>query len=140
MQPGGDGDVGDDETAASLLGWLAEQGYSRTAEVVDERENGNRLTRMLRGDCQVTVSRDRGQWYVEAGPPDRDGFDMNLWEAHLRGEQPSLEPQQFDAEARLLRNLLHEIERTLVLDAEAVESLDRFRAWVQEARWSSQAH
>lgn len=131
--------MGDDETAASLLGWLAEQGYTRTAEVVDERENGNRLTRVVRGGCQVTVSRDRGQWYVEAGPPDRDGFDMNIWESHLRGEQPALEPAPFDAEVRLLRNLLHEIERTLVLDADAVAELERYRTWVQESRWSSPA-
>lgn len=126
----------DDERAAGLLAWLEEQGYARGAEVVDERPAGNRMSRFVRGACQVTVTRDRGQWFVEAGPADSDGFDMNLWEAYLRDMQPPIEPAAFADEERLLRNVLHEIERTLVLDADAVPRLETLRAWRQEVRWS----
>ncbi len=128
----------DDETrAAGLVAWLVEQGYARVAELADTRPMGNRLIRMVRGTCQVTVSRDRGQWFVEAGPLESDGFDMNLWEAYLRDLQPAVEPAEFKDEARMLRNTLHEIERTLVLDDDAVSRLDALRTWRHEVRWSS---
>jgi len=126
----------DDERAAGLLAWLDAQGYTRGGEVVDERPAGNRMTRFVRGACQVTVSRDRGQWFVEAGPLDSDGFDMNLWEAYLRDMQPPIEPAAFADEERMLRNVLHEIERTLVLDSDAVPRLETLRSWRQEVRWS----
>ena len=126
----------DDERAAGLLAWLEGQGYARNGEVIDERPSGNRVTRFVRGTCQVTVSRDRGQWFVEAGPLDADGFDMNLWEAYLRDMQPPIEPAAFADEERMLRNVLHEIERTLVLDDEAVPRMETLRAWRQEVRWS----
>ncbi len=128
--------VEDEERAAGLLEWLEGQGYAHAADVADARPSGNRVTRMLRGGCQVTVSRDRGQWFVEAGPADVDGFDMNLWEAYLRDLQPEIEPTGFDVEDRLLRNLLHEIERTLVLDGDALGRLDALRSWRHELRWS----
>jgi len=128
--------VDDDERAAGLLAWLEAQGYTRSAEVVDERPAGNRMSRFVRGACQVTVSRDRGQWFVEAGPLDSDGFDMNLWEAYLRDMQPPIEPAAFADDERLLRNVLHEIERTLVLDSDAVPRLETLQAWRQEVRWS----
>jgi hypothetical protein len=127
----------DDDRAAGLVDWLQEQGYTRTAEVADVRPSGNRVTRMVRGACQVTVSRDRGQWYVDVGPLDVDGFDMNLWEAYLRDVQPAIEPTPFLDDDRLLRNVLHEIERTLVLDDTAVRRLETLRTWRHEARWSS---
>lgn len=126
----------DDDRAARLLDWLQEQGYARAAEVVDERPAGNRMVRMVHGACRVTVTRDRGQWFVEIGPPDIDGFDLNLWEAYLRDMQPALEPPSFADDDRLLRNVLHEIERTLVLDGDAVARLETLRAWRHEARWS----
>lgn len=126
----------DEERALSLLAWLEEQGYTRSVEVVDERPAGNRTTRLVRGACQVTLSRDRGQWFVEAGPLDSDGYDMNLWEAYLRDLQPPVEPAAFVDEERMLRNVLHEIERTLVLDDQAVPRLETLRTWRQEVRWS----
>ena len=126
----------DDERATGLVAWLEGQGYTRSAEVVDARPAGNRVTRLVRGACQVTVNRDRGQWFVEAGPLDSDGFDMNLWEAYLRDLQPPVEPAAFADEERMLRNVVHEIERTLVLDADAVSRLMALRAWRNEARWS----
>jgi len=126
----------DDERAAELVAWLEAQGYGRVAEVADARPSGNRVTRMVRGACEVTVSRDRGQWFVEAGLPDVDGFDMNLWEAYLRDLQPDIEPAAFDVEDRMLRNLLHEIERTLVLDSDALGRLETLRSWRREVRWS----
>jgi hypothetical protein len=132
--------VGDDQTAAELLAWLEQQGYAQASTVVDEGHPGNRLTRMERGGCRVTVARDRGQWYVDAGPDDRDGFDMNLWEAYLRSQDPPVEPATFEDDARQLRNLLHEIERTLVLDEGAVGHLEGLDAWRQDRRWSAQAY
>jgi hypothetical protein len=126
----------DDERAAELVAWLEAQGYGRVAEVADARPSGNRVTRMVRGACEVAVSRDRGQWFVEAGLPDVDGFDMNLWEAYLRDLQPDIEPAAFDVEDRMLRNLLHEIERTLVLDSDALDRLETLRSWRHEVRWS----
>ena len=131
--------MGDADTATSLLAWLAEQGYETTAEVAGAGAGGNRLTRLVRGTCQVTVSRDRGQWYVEAGPVDRAGFDMNIWEAYLREQLPPPEPMPFADEVLLLRNVLFEIERTVNLDDDAVARLDALQEWVQETRWSSHA-
>jgi hypothetical protein len=131
-------DEDDAGRAGELLGWLEKQGYARSAEVVDARPAGNRVTHMVHGACQVTISRDRGQWYVEAGPLDVDGFDMNLWEAYLRDLQPPIEPVAFADEVRLLRNVLGEIERSLVLDHDCVARLQTLRAWRHEVRWSSQ--
>lgn len=131
-------DDDDADRASGLIAWLEGMGYMRVAEVVEARPSGNRVTRMVRGQCQVTISRDRGQWYVEAGPLDADGFDMNLWEAYLRDLQPPVEPVTFADEERLLRNVLHEIERILVLDNDAVARLETLRAWRHEVRWSSQ--
>lgn len=128
----------DQDRATALMAWLEEQGYVRAAEVIDQRPAGNRSTRLVRGTCQVTVSRDRGQWFVEAGPRDVDGFDMNLWEAYLRDLQPAVEPATFPDEERLLRNVLHEIERSVVLDDDAVARLDALREWRNEVRWSPQ--
>jgi hypothetical protein len=129
--------VDDDELADGLLAWLGEQGYESTDQATAPGPFGNRRTALRRGTCQVTVYRDRGQWFVEAGPPGVDGFDMSLWEACLRDRQPRLEPAPFADEARLLRNVLHEIERTMVLDGEALPRLGALREWLQEARWSS---
>jgi hypothetical protein len=131
--------VGDDETATSLLAWLADQGYETTAEVADERAGGNRTNRLARGACQVTVSRDRGQWYVEAGLPDHAGFDMNIWDAFLSEQLPPSDPLPFADEVRLLRSALFEIELVLALDDDAVARLGSLQSWVQETRWSSHA-
>ena len=127
---------GDEESASELLAWLTEQGYGITADDRGPSDAGNRSIRLARGTCQATLSRDRGQWYVEVGPADGAGFDINLWEAYLRGEQPQVEPTLFEDDARALRNLLHEIERTLMLDGEAVGRLAGLQEWRQEARWS----
>lgn len=127
----------DDEQAAALVAWLQEQGYETVAHDVDGGHPGNRLTRLVRGTCQVTLSRDRGQWFVEVGPSDGEGFEIGVWEACLREQTPSLEPPGFAEESRLLQNLLHEVERTLVLDAAAPQRLAALRDWVQETRWSS---
>lgn len=128
----------DDERAASLVAWLESQGYRRADQVADTRPSGNQVTCMVRGACQVTVSRDRGQWFVEAGPVDVAGFDMNLWEAYLRDLAPAVEAAAFADEDRLLRNVLHEIERTLVLDDSALPRLETLRAWRHEVRWTPQ--
>jgi hypothetical protein len=129
----------DDDRAAALIAWLEGQGYVRTAEVAAALAGGNRTTRLTHGPCDVTVSRDRGQWFVEAGPRDGDGFDMNLWEAHLRDLPPPIDPAPFEDEVRLLRNMLHEIERALVLDDEALPRLETLQAWRNDVRWSSSA-
>ena len=130
----------DGDRAEALLAWLAEQGYVQAVGVVDPRPGGNRTTRMLRGGCQVTVSRDRGQWFVEAGPIGCDGFDMSLWEAYLRGLQPAVEPPAFADEDRLVRSVLHEIERTLVLDDDALPRLEGLEELRNQARWDWRQH
>lgn len=126
----------DEDRAVALIAWLEGQGYIRSAEVTTTLPGGNRTSCLNRGTCEVTVTRDRGQWFVEAGPRGGNGFDMTLWEAHLRGAEPPIEPAAFADEARLLRNLLHEIERALVLDDETLPRLDAMQAWREEVRWS----
>jgi hypothetical protein len=129
--------MADDDDAAELAAWLGENGYTTATTAVDVGAPGNRVVRMQHGGCQVTITRDRGQWYVEAGPPDRDGFDMNLWESYLRLREPDMEAATFAEDVRLLHNLLHEIESSLLLDARAVEHLDDLQAWLLETRWST---
>lgn len=127
----------DDAQAADLVAWLLDQGFSTARHGVGDGRPGNRSTSLVHGPCQVTVSRDRGQWFVEAGPRDTAGFDMGLWEAYLRNAMPSLEPTTFGDETRLLRALVYEIERSLLFDADAPERLGALRDWLQETRWSS---
>jgi hypothetical protein len=127
---------GDEEAASALLSWLTEQGYTVEGDDRAPDGAGNRTIHLLRGTCQATLARDRGQWYVELGPADAAGFDINLWEAYLRDQPPEIEPTSFEDDARTLHNLLHEVERSLVLDSEALDRLAALQTWRQEARWS----
>jgi hypothetical protein len=98
----------------SLHDELLRRSYTTVEELYDEASFGNALLVLERDGTFVRLTRERGQWLVEASETlTSHGFAPVIWHAFLETSTPPLEVISFDGEAELLLADLARIETVI---------------------------
>jgi len=92
---------------ASLLTRLQADGFVLASQ--EGSGTVNRYMEFVLGALRIRVVADRAQWWIEAGSPDTDWFDADVWQACLDRRVIAFEPSPLDLQAEFMANRWKEL-------------------------------
>ncbi|MBW5482302.1 hypothetical protein [Streptomyces bambusae] len=108
-----------------LSSWLLGHGFS----FGEEREADgfqNILLRFRRGDCEVHLTRERGEWRIGISPQGGDPVvSVNVWRCYLDGVDPDASegPESIESELAFIYERVDDVGAAAVRDGSIGEGL-----------------
>lgn len=114
------------ESIRALVANLDGEGFT----VVAEQGTGgvNRLLVLRRASCDIRITVDRGEWWIELGCSALDWFDPDVWQACLDDVPVHMEPTELDERVAFVLQRWPDVAAALDSPQDFAGCLDRARS------------
>lgn len=107
-----------------ISNWLLDAGFERVDKQL-EGPFGNILIQFKGTACEVTVGREKLQWYIGIAPPGGDPVMLpKIWACYLDGTEPdAVNAEPLESQIAFVHNRLGEVAEAVERDSEVGDKL-----------------